>query len=523
MEWTAINNESRRGAGAQSSGLGPARGGPAADSSVNAAVQARSKAGSASYGASVRNSRDRSDASNDSSSSTDLKQAAAVDSSDGAGVELEIYDKARDDWNDEPSRENLERLEHQFVKFYGRILKLHQQYNRSKDNAAWAMAREGYVSLLEHPLRATRHSHGAKHVAERIAFLSLRNLAELEEAAATSENDPGVGAGSVLALQYLLEAVQIDDTDFSTWLRMGALCLKLGKVLLARHAYEQAIRLSRSNWAAAQGLVTSLGRLREDAGGILSHVAAQVSSELDKEERKGYLHVLSGLYTSALAEPPEAAHSAGAAATKPPAIVTVHLDSATWHELAARLVEVIVDHRQLVGKVRFHVASSAAVASSADASLESGAKEAPADIASRNNDPRSEPMDSGDNEAKEAAPGSQAAHSDALPPGPASEASISAQTSVAKPKVRRKSSAAAAVTETDDSDKLNAASSKRRSKRVENLVKEADISAKSVAEVEGKGHVVYRSAVRVSSRIERLARSGGSAPPVGAPAIERHG
>lgn len=56
-------------------------------------------------------------------------------------------------------------------------------------------------------------------------------------------------------VEYFIQALSLDPTDISLWIKTGDRCMKLSNFALARHCYEQALNLNDENWVAIDKLM----------------------------------------------------------------------------------------------------------------------------------------------------------------------------------------------------------------------------------------------------------------------------
>lgn len=118
---------------------------------------------------------------------------------------------------------------------------LYQLYNQSlkylKDGET-SSAKQLLLKLNEH----LNNSAVAKvTLFNQLRFLTLKNLGMI------CKND----------LNYWLDALEIDATDFSLWIKTGDRAAELGNYQLSRSCYEEAHSLSQSNWIAIDRLIDS--------------------------------------------------------------------------------------------------------------------------------------------------------------------------------------------------------------------------------------------------------------------------
>lgn len=60
------------------------------------------------------------------------------------------------------------------------------------------------------------------------------------------------------ALKFLLQAVELDDTDVYTQCKIGRLSLKLNNLLLAKLAFEKCLERNPNHYGAKDGLLETL-------------------------------------------------------------------------------------------------------------------------------------------------------------------------------------------------------------------------------------------------------------------------
>lgn len=56
-------------------------------------------------------------------------------------------------------------------------------------------------------------------------------------------------------VDHFIEALTIDPTDISLWIKAGDRCVKMSNFALARHCYEQALSINPENWVAIDRLI----------------------------------------------------------------------------------------------------------------------------------------------------------------------------------------------------------------------------------------------------------------------------
>jgi tetratricopeptide (TPR) repeat protein len=58
-----------------------------------------------------------------------------------------------------------------------------------------------------------------------------------------------------LALKYLVDAVNLDDTDVFTQYKVGRIAMKLKDLMLAKTAFENCLQRNPNHWGAKDGLL----------------------------------------------------------------------------------------------------------------------------------------------------------------------------------------------------------------------------------------------------------------------------
>ncbi|XP_060641249.2 calcineurin-binding protein cabin-1 isoform X1 [Anolis sagrei] len=110
--------------------------------------------------------------------------------------------------------------------------------------------------LFEESAKAYHQLLGARLLREvvpsgeglRLKYSTFKNLAQL----AAQRDDLET------AMQFYLEAVLLDGTDVSLWHRIGRLALRLIRLPLARHAFEEGLQCNADHWPSLDALLTVL-------------------------------------------------------------------------------------------------------------------------------------------------------------------------------------------------------------------------------------------------------------------------
>lgn len=66
-----------------------------------------------------------------------------------------------------------------------------------------------------------------------------------------------------LGLKYLVQAVELDDTDVYTQCKIGRMSLKLNNLLLAKIAFEKCLERNPNHCGAKDGLLETLCRMED--------------------------------------------------------------------------------------------------------------------------------------------------------------------------------------------------------------------------------------------------------------------
>nr|XP_014344546.1 PREDICTED: calcineurin-binding protein cabin-1 [Latimeria chalumnae] len=127
-----------------------------------------------------------------------------------------------------------------------------QKHDRFEESA------KAYHDLLETPLLKEAvpsgdEKEGLKHPGLILKYSTHKNLASL----ACQRQDLET------AVKFYLEAVMLDSTDVSLWYKIGRVALKLVRISLARHAFEEGLRCNPDHWPCLDNLITVLYALSD--------------------------------------------------------------------------------------------------------------------------------------------------------------------------------------------------------------------------------------------------------------------
>ncbi|XP_073530466.1 calcineurin-binding protein cabin-1 isoform X1 [Phyllobates terribilis] len=102
--------------------------------------------------------------------------------------------------------------------------------------------------LLQEAVPLSEEREGLKHPGLMLKYSTYKNLAQL----AAKRDDLET------AMEYNLEAVMLDSTDVNLWYKIGQLALRLVRIPLARHAFEEGLQCNPDHWPCLDNLVTVL-------------------------------------------------------------------------------------------------------------------------------------------------------------------------------------------------------------------------------------------------------------------------
>uniref|UniRef100_A0A3P8WKI3 Calcineurin binding protein 1 n=1 Tax=Cynoglossus semilaevis TaxID=244447 RepID=A0A3P8WKI3_CYNSE len=94
---------------------------------------------------------------------------------------------------------------------------------------------------------------GLKHPGLMLKYSTFKNLASM----AASRDDLET------AMEFYLEAVILDSTDVNMWCKIGQLAVRLLRIPLARHAFEEGLRCNPDHWPCLDNLITVLYTLSD--------------------------------------------------------------------------------------------------------------------------------------------------------------------------------------------------------------------------------------------------------------------
>uniref|UniRef100_A0A8C5LJ11 Calcineurin-binding protein cabin-1 n=1 Tax=Leptobrachium leishanense TaxID=445787 RepID=A0A8C5LJ11_9ANUR len=102
--------------------------------------------------------------------------------------------------------------------------------------------------LLQEAIPSNDEREGLKHPGLMLKYSTYKNLAQL----ASQRDDLET------AMEYYLEAVMLDSTDVNLWYKIGRLALRIVRIPLARHAFEEGLQCNPDHWPCLDNLITVL-------------------------------------------------------------------------------------------------------------------------------------------------------------------------------------------------------------------------------------------------------------------------
>ncbi|XP_072099642.1 calcineurin-binding protein cabin-1 isoform X1 [Mobula birostris] len=109
------------------------------------------------------------------------------------------------------------------------------------------------TQLLKEAVLSGDENEGLKHPGLMLKYSTYKNLASL----ASQKDDLST------AMKFYLEAVMLDSTDVNLWYKIGRVALKLIRIPLARHAFEEGLKCNADHWPCLDNLITVLYTLSD--------------------------------------------------------------------------------------------------------------------------------------------------------------------------------------------------------------------------------------------------------------------
>ncbi|XP_069353704.1 calcineurin-binding protein cabin-1 [Eulemur rufifrons] len=107
--------------------------------------------------------------------------------------------------------------------------------------------------LLREAISSGDEKEGLKHPGLILKYSTYKNLAQLAAQREDLET----------AMEFYLQAVMLDSTDVNLWYKIGHVALRLVRVPLARHAFEEGLRCNPDHWPCLDNLITVLYTLSD--------------------------------------------------------------------------------------------------------------------------------------------------------------------------------------------------------------------------------------------------------------------
>uniref|UniRef100_A0A6I8NZF1 Calcineurin-binding protein cabin-1 n=1 Tax=Ornithorhynchus anatinus TaxID=9258 RepID=A0A6I8NZF1_ORNAN len=107
--------------------------------------------------------------------------------------------------------------------------------------------------LLREAVVSGDEREGLKHPGLMLKYSTYKNLGQL----AAQRDDLET------AMEFYLEAVMLDSTDVNLWYKIGHVALRLIRIPLARHAFEEGLRCNPDHWPCLDNLITVLYTLSD--------------------------------------------------------------------------------------------------------------------------------------------------------------------------------------------------------------------------------------------------------------------
>ncbi|XP_069562778.1 calcineurin-binding protein cabin-1 isoform X2 [Brachyistius frenatus] len=159
------------------------------------------------------------------------------------------------DESQDPLRSNKtqtkEAQEAEAFALYHKALDL-QKHDKFEDSA------KAYHELLKTPLLkeampSEDQRVGLKHPGLMLKYSTFKNLASMS----ASRDDLDT------AMEFYLEAVMLDSTDVNMWYKIGQVAVRLVRIPLARHAFEEGLHCNADHWPCLDNLITILYTLSD--------------------------------------------------------------------------------------------------------------------------------------------------------------------------------------------------------------------------------------------------------------------
>uniref|UniRef100_A0A3Q2QJH7 Calcineurin binding protein 1 n=1 Tax=Fundulus heteroclitus TaxID=8078 RepID=A0A3Q2QJH7_FUNHE len=107
--------------------------------------------------------------------------------------------------------------------------------------------------LLKEAMPSEDQRVGLKHPGLMLKYSTFKNLATMAASREDLEK----------AMEFYLEAVMLDSTDVNMWYKIGQVAVRLVRIPLARHAFEEGLHCNPDHWPCLDNLITILYALSD--------------------------------------------------------------------------------------------------------------------------------------------------------------------------------------------------------------------------------------------------------------------
>ncbi|KAM6954444.1 calcineurin-binding protein cabin-1 [Aplochiton taeniatus] len=160
-------------------------------------------------------------------------------------------DESEDHFRTNKKSQTKEAQEAEAFALYHKALDL-QKHDKFEESA------KAYHELLKTPLLkeampSEDQTVGLKHPGLMLKYSTFKNLASLAALRDDLET----------AMEFYLEAVMLDSTDVNMWYKIGQVAVRLIRIPLARHAFEEGLQCNPDHWPCLDNLITVLYTLSD--------------------------------------------------------------------------------------------------------------------------------------------------------------------------------------------------------------------------------------------------------------------
>ena len=76
-------------------------------------------------------------------------------------------------------------------------------------------------------------------------------------------NNTAVNVHTIFSACFFSQAVMLDSTDVNMWYKIGQVAVRLVRIPLARHAFEEGLHCNPDHWPCLDNLITILYTLSD--------------------------------------------------------------------------------------------------------------------------------------------------------------------------------------------------------------------------------------------------------------------